>query len=185
MDIRYRCVQKLTEWCCHFRLHDKKENKIFLKYKEIQSGAVAKSYMRKGFLIYEEMRKYFPIYEEAVIVIYDFATAPIWISFYVRKIWFSFLSGGAPVSLTFLFGTKRNAKRSRFPRLERKRIRSPHPTSDSCKKPRAALDVTRYYSVPWITNYKSCTSKFICRTRSAFCRVYVHVFSSFTQVGIS
>ncbi len=31
-----------------------------------QSEAVAKSYMRKGFLIYEEMRKYFPIYEEAV-----------------------------------------------------------------------------------------------------------------------
>jgi hypothetical protein len=48
---------------------DKKENKIFLIYKEIQSGAVAKSYMRKCFLIYEEikkMRKYFPIYEEAV-----------------------------------------------------------------------------------------------------------------------
>jgi hypothetical protein len=45
---------------------DKKENQIFLIYKEIQSGAVAKSYMRKGFLIYEEMRKYFPIYEEAV-----------------------------------------------------------------------------------------------------------------------
>jgi hypothetical protein len=33
---------------------DKKENKIFLIYKEIQSGAVAKSNMRKGFLIYEE-----------------------------------------------------------------------------------------------------------------------------------
>ncbi len=45
---------------------DKKENQIFLIYKEIQSGAVAKSYMRNGFLIYEEMRKYFPIYEEAV-----------------------------------------------------------------------------------------------------------------------
>jgi hypothetical protein len=45
---------------------DKKEKKIFLIYKEIQSGAVAKSYMRKGFLLYEEMRKYFPIYEEAV-----------------------------------------------------------------------------------------------------------------------
>jgi hypothetical protein len=43
----------------------KKENKIFIIYKEIQSsGAVAKSYMRKGFLIYEEMSKYFPIYEE-------------------------------------------------------------------------------------------------------------------------
>jgi hypothetical protein len=32
---------------------------MFLIYKEIQSGAVAKSYMRKGFLIYEENRKYF------------------------------------------------------------------------------------------------------------------------------
>jgi hypothetical protein len=57
--------------CVHFRTArqavctDKKENLIFLIYKEIQSGAVAKSYMRKG-LIYEEMRKYFPIYEEAV-----------------------------------------------------------------------------------------------------------------------
>jgi hypothetical protein len=42
---------------------DNKENKIFLIFKEIQNGAVAKSYMRKGFLIYEEMRKYFPIHE--------------------------------------------------------------------------------------------------------------------------
>ncbi len=45
---------------------DKKENQIFLIYKEIQSGAAAKSYIRKGFLIYEKMRKYFPIYEEAI-----------------------------------------------------------------------------------------------------------------------
>jgi hypothetical protein len=45
---------------------DEKENKIFLIYKEIQNGAVAKSYMRKGFLIYEEMRKYLTIYVEAV-----------------------------------------------------------------------------------------------------------------------
>jgi hypothetical protein len=36
-------------------------------------GSVAKSHMRKGFLIYEEMRKHFTIYEEAVC---DFATAP-------------------------------------------------------------------------------------------------------------
>jgi hypothetical protein len=36
---------------------DKKEIKIFLIYKEIQMGAVAKSNMRKGFLFYEEMRK--------------------------------------------------------------------------------------------------------------------------------
>ncbi len=45
---------------------DKKENEIFLKCKEIQMGLVAKSYMRQGFLIYEEMRKYLTIYEDAV-----------------------------------------------------------------------------------------------------------------------
>jgi hypothetical protein len=47
---------------------DKKEKKIFLIFKEIQSGAFAKSYMRKGFLLY--MRKCANIspymYEEAV-----------------------------------------------------------------------------------------------------------------------
>jgi hypothetical protein len=55
---------------------DKKLNKIFLIYREIQSGSVAKSYMRKGFIIYEEMRKYFPIYEEALVIV---------ISLYMRK----------------------------------------------------------------------------------------------------
>jgi hypothetical protein len=45
---------------------DKKENKIFLIYHEIQMGSGAKSYMRNGFLIYEEMHKFFTIYEEAV-----------------------------------------------------------------------------------------------------------------------
>jgi hypothetical protein len=40
--------------------------------------------------VYEEMRKYLVRYEEAVIVIYDFATAPFWISLYMRKILFSF-----------------------------------------------------------------------------------------------
>jgi hypothetical protein len=40
-------------------------------------GAVSKSYMRKGFLIYEEMHKYLVIYEEAIShTVYDFATAP-------------------------------------------------------------------------------------------------------------
>ena len=54
-------------------------------------GSGAKSCMRKGFLIYEEMRKYLVIYEEAVSLIkYDFATAPFWISLYMRKILFSF-----------------------------------------------------------------------------------------------
>jgi hypothetical protein len=34
---------------------DKKENQIFLIYREILNGAVAKSYMRKGFLIYAQI----------------------------------------------------------------------------------------------------------------------------------
>ena len=41
------------------RYTDKKENTIFLMYKEIKMGSGAKSYMRKGFQIYEEMHKYF------------------------------------------------------------------------------------------------------------------------------
>jgi hypothetical protein len=48
------------------RFTDKKEIEIFLIYKEILKGSVAKSYMRKGLLIYGEMRKYLTIYEEAV-----------------------------------------------------------------------------------------------------------------------
>jgi hypothetical protein len=56
---------------------DKKEIKIFLINKAIQSGAVAKSYMREGLLLYEKMRQYFPIYSmRRPLLIYDFATAP-------------------------------------------------------------------------------------------------------------
>jgi hypothetical protein len=44
----------------------KKKIKIFLIYKEIQNGAVAKSYLRKGFKIYKQMSKYLTIYDEAV-----------------------------------------------------------------------------------------------------------------------
>ncbi len=38
------------------------------------------------------MRKYLTIHEEAVSHIYDFATDPFWLSWYRRKILFSFLS---------------------------------------------------------------------------------------------
>ncbi len=41
---------------------DKKENKIFLIYKEIQSGAVAKSYMTNSLLICGEIFANFLIY---------------------------------------------------------------------------------------------------------------------------
>ncbi len=40
----------------------KKKKKIFLICKEIQKGSGAKSYMRKGFLIYEKLRKYLVIF---------------------------------------------------------------------------------------------------------------------------
>ncbi len=51
-------------------------------------GSGAKSYMRKGFLIYEEMRKFFSIYEEAVSYIW-LCTQSL-ITLYRRKILFYF-----------------------------------------------------------------------------------------------
>jgi hypothetical protein len=57
-----------------------KENKSFLIYKKIQSGAVSKSYMRKGFLRNEEVKKKcanISPYIRRPLVIYDFATAPL------------------------------------------------------------------------------------------------------------
>jgi hypothetical protein len=41
---------------------DKKENQIFLLYKEIQNRAVAKSYMTNGLPIYGEILAYFLVY---------------------------------------------------------------------------------------------------------------------------
>jgi hypothetical protein len=70
---------------------DKKENIIVLIYKEIlyrrkqlQSHIwlTASSYMTKYLRISTNIRKPF--------LIYDFATDPIWISLYMRKIFFSF-----------------------------------------------------------------------------------------------
>ncbi len=59
---------------------------------------VAKSYMRTGFLIYEEI----VIYEEAVSH-NDFATAPFWVSLYMRKIFFLFQCIFWYFSQTFFF----------------------------------------------------------------------------------
>ncbi len=52
---------------------DKKENKIFLIYKEIQMRLVVKSHMRKDFLIYEEMHKYFHhiCMRSEVVILYE------------------------------------------------------------------------------------------------------------------
>jgi hypothetical protein len=53
---------------------DKKENQTFLTHKEIQNGAVAKSYMINGLMV-----KYLRIssYIGKPFLIYDFATAPL------------------------------------------------------------------------------------------------------------
>jgi hypothetical protein len=54
----------------------KKKTK-FPSYKEIQMGLGAKSYMMKGFLIYEEMHKYFHhAFMRRSLVLYDFAPDP-------------------------------------------------------------------------------------------------------------
>jgi hypothetical protein len=52
---------------------DKKENQIYLIYKEIQNGAVAKSYMTNGLLKYLRISSYI----RKPFLIYAFATAPL------------------------------------------------------------------------------------------------------------
>ncbi len=47
-----KTIHRISQWRIKIVLEhtDNKENQIFLIYKENESGAVAKSYMRKGFL---------------------------------------------------------------------------------------------------------------------------------------
>jgi hypothetical protein len=49
-------------WWIQAVRNDKKENQIFLTNKEIQNGAVAKSYMTNGLIIYGEIFAHFVIY---------------------------------------------------------------------------------------------------------------------------
>ncbi len=51
-----------TAFSLSSRYTDKKENQIFLIFREIQNGAVAKSYMTNGPLIYGEIFAHFLIY---------------------------------------------------------------------------------------------------------------------------
>jgi hypothetical protein len=53
---------------------DKKENQVFLINKEIQSGAVAKSYMTNGLLIYGEIFAHFIFFFIIVIYSQDWST---------------------------------------------------------------------------------------------------------------
>jgi hypothetical protein len=54
--------QKVYSRVVRYLYTDKKENKIFLIYKEIQNGAVAKSYMANGLLINGDIFAHFLIY---------------------------------------------------------------------------------------------------------------------------
>jgi len=80
------CNKTITELFVSTARTDKKEKKIFLIYKEIQSGAVAKSFMRKGFLIFPNISQYM----RRPLVIYDFATAPLWIPYIWGQFYFIF-----------------------------------------------------------------------------------------------
>ncbi len=48
--------------------------------------------MTNRLIIYGELFARFLIYIKKAFLIYDFATAPLWSSLYMIKIWFSFLS---------------------------------------------------------------------------------------------
>jgi len=55
-------------------------------------GSGLKSYMMKGFLIYEEMHKLFSPYKRRQLVIYDFAPIPLNFLIYEGNLIFSFNS---------------------------------------------------------------------------------------------
>jgi hypothetical protein len=81
----------------HYHTLIKKEIQIFLIYDEIQSGAVAKSYMRKGFLIYTvRMRKCAiipPLMRRPLSHIWLCNCSILnFLRYCVRKNWFPFLS---------------------------------------------------------------------------------------------
>jgi hypothetical protein len=60
-DPGVRPISQILETGCT----DKKENQNFPIYKEIQNGAVAKSYITNGLLIYREIFPHYLIYWEA------------------------------------------------------------------------------------------------------------------------
>jgi hypothetical protein len=100
----YACCLSLTIWLLTSACSVKKENEIFLKYKDIQMGPVQKSYMKKSFLIYEEMRKYLTIYEVAVSHIWLCnRSIPSEFPYVWGKILFSFLISVNIERVSFLF----------------------------------------------------------------------------------
>jgi hypothetical protein len=64
--LMYKEIQMGAVAKSYMRNTDKKENQNFPKNKEIQNGAVAKSYMTNGLLIYGDIFPHFLIYWEAL-----------------------------------------------------------------------------------------------------------------------
>ncbi len=69
-------------------------------------------YMTNGLLIYGEIFAHFS-YIRKPFLIYDFATAPLWISLYMRKIWFFLLSVYCTLSMLGLAGSTRSNSKCR------------------------------------------------------------------------
>ncbi len=90
LSARFAKLAKITFIVPTVHWWKRKQNFPQILYKELQMGSVAKScflilYMRKCANISPYIRRPF--------VIYDFAPDPFWITFYTRKIFFSFLPG--------------------------------------------------------------------------------------------
>ncbi len=76
-DERNMIKRKAREKKVNEEYTDQKENKIFLIYKEIQKGTVAKSYMTNGLLIQYTVKYWCDFsYIRKPFLIYDFATVP-------------------------------------------------------------------------------------------------------------
>ncbi len=99
---------------------DKKENEIFLKYKEIPERSSCKVGPSRSSCMVKYLR--ISSYIMQPFLIYDFATAPFWISLYMRKILFSFfISVGKRFGCVFLTGLGGGGGWSQFRRRDQER----------------------------------------------------------------
>ncbi len=100
-------VQENLEQCRSYgRWTDKKENQAFLIYQEIQNGAVAKSYMTNGLLIYGEIFTHFLIYEEALPHIWLCNCCTLNFLIYEENFLFFFIRMGATTTFNMLDTTE-------------------------------------------------------------------------------
>jgi hypothetical protein len=70
-------VQRTNSKSGHVDCTDKKEKKIFVICKELENGAVAKSYLTNGLLIHVYGEIFAHVLIRKPFLIYDFATAPL------------------------------------------------------------------------------------------------------------